>query len=254
MASPHAAGAAALYLGASPTATPATVRNALVSNGTTGRVTNPGTGSPNVLLYSGFLNGGTPPPPEPPPPRRRRSSTAASRAATGWTQIAGRDHLLVEAPHRGLQRVAGRLQQRQRDAVADRHGPDQRDAALLLADDVVGGHGHGVRLDVRAGPQRHDRHRCWPRCARAATRPHATSGRSTRCRSRPTPGSPCDWTSRRRPTARCVELLRRRRVADVRLRYEGVRPTGVRRRAAGPERCAVRRGAEHALATGAAVE
>jgi subtilisin family serine protease len=61
MASPHVAGAAALYLSANPAASPATVRNALVASGTTGVVTSPGTGSPNVLLYTG--TGGTTPPP-----------------------------------------------------------------------------------------------------------------------------------------------------------------------------------------------
>lgn len=58
MASPHVAGGAALYLETNPGATPATVRNALTSNATTGKVTSPGTGSPNLLLYTGFINGG----------------------------------------------------------------------------------------------------------------------------------------------------------------------------------------------------
>ncbi|MCB9652184.1 MAG: S8 family serine peptidase [Deltaproteobacteria bacterium] len=58
MATPHVAGAAALYLAQNPTATPAQVRDALVNNGTAGKVTNPGTGSPNVLLYTGFIGGG----------------------------------------------------------------------------------------------------------------------------------------------------------------------------------------------------
>ena len=61
MASPHVAGAAALYLSANPTATPAAVATALTGNATTGKVTNPGTGSPNRLLYTAFI-GGTPPP------------------------------------------------------------------------------------------------------------------------------------------------------------------------------------------------
>jgi hypothetical protein len=60
MASPHTAGAAALYLGANPNATPAQVRDALVSNGTTGKITSPGSGSPNVLLYTGFIGDGDP--------------------------------------------------------------------------------------------------------------------------------------------------------------------------------------------------
>ncbi|MBB5872897.1 subtilisin family serine protease [Allocatelliglobosispora scoriae] len=61
MASPHVAGAAALYLAANPNATPAQVRDALVNGGTPGKVTNPGSGSPNVLLYVG----GTAPSPTP---------------------------------------------------------------------------------------------------------------------------------------------------------------------------------------------
>ncbi|MCP2327116.1 subtilisin family serine protease [Hamadaea flava] len=60
MASPHVTGSAALYLGANPSATPAQVRNALVTNGTTGKITSPGSGSPNVLLYTGFIGGGDP--------------------------------------------------------------------------------------------------------------------------------------------------------------------------------------------------
>ncbi|MGQ0839135.1 S8 family peptidase [Actinokineospora sp.] len=64
MATPHVAGGAALYLAANPTATPLAVRNALVAAGTPNKITNPGTGSPNVLLYTG--SGTTPPPPPPP--------------------------------------------------------------------------------------------------------------------------------------------------------------------------------------------
>ncbi|MFF5232532.1 S8 family serine peptidase [Dactylosporangium sp. NPDC000521] len=59
MASPHVTGAAALYLGANPNATPAQVRDALVNNGTTGKITSAGSGSPNVLLYTAFIGGGT---------------------------------------------------------------------------------------------------------------------------------------------------------------------------------------------------
>ncbi|HYI02070.1 S8 family serine peptidase, partial [Hyalangium sp.] len=55
MATPHVVGAAALYLERNPTATPLQVRNALVSNGTAGKVSDPGAGSPNVLLYIGFI-------------------------------------------------------------------------------------------------------------------------------------------------------------------------------------------------------
>ncbi|MCL7375272.1 S8 family peptidase [Streptomyces sp. 35G-GA-8] len=50
MATPHVAGAAAVYLAGHPTATPAEVGAALVNGATNGVVTNPGTGSPNKLL------------------------------------------------------------------------------------------------------------------------------------------------------------------------------------------------------------
>ncbi|MFN2405733.1 MAG: S8 family peptidase [Pyrinomonadaceae bacterium] len=55
MASPHVAGAAALYKQANPSASAATIRNALVNNATTNVVTSAGTGSPNRLLYTLFF-------------------------------------------------------------------------------------------------------------------------------------------------------------------------------------------------------
>ena len=61
MASPHVAGAAARYLELHPDATPAEVADALVAAATPGVVGNPGTGSPNRMLYTGFMD-------EPPPP------------------------------------------------------------------------------------------------------------------------------------------------------------------------------------------
>lgn len=57
MAAPHVAGAAALYLEANSTAAPTEVFNALVNNATTGRL-NSLNGSPNRLLYSGFIGAG----------------------------------------------------------------------------------------------------------------------------------------------------------------------------------------------------
>jgi subtilisin family serine protease len=53
MAAPHVAGVAALYLAANNSALPVQVRNALVKLSTKDKVTSPGTGSPNRLLYSG---------------------------------------------------------------------------------------------------------------------------------------------------------------------------------------------------------
>jgi subtilisin family serine protease len=52
MATPHVAGAAALYLAGHPGDTPAQVQAAIVGNATTGVVTSPGSGSPNRLLYT----------------------------------------------------------------------------------------------------------------------------------------------------------------------------------------------------------
>ena len=63
MATPHVAGAAAVYLGDNPTATPAQVSTALTTAATPNVVGSPGTGSPNKLLFVG--GGGTTPPPGP---------------------------------------------------------------------------------------------------------------------------------------------------------------------------------------------
>jgi subtilisin family serine protease len=83
MASPHVAGVAALYLSAFPDASPATVRDALVNAATTGLVTDPGTGSPNALLYNGVA--GDPATPPPPPPGAVVNGDFES-GATGWTE------------------------------------------------------------------------------------------------------------------------------------------------------------------------
>jgi subtilisin family serine protease len=66
MASPHVAGAAALYLQTDPTATPATVGSALLANATPNRLTALGAGSPNQLLFTAF--GGAPVAPPAPSP------------------------------------------------------------------------------------------------------------------------------------------------------------------------------------------
>ena len=57
MASPHVAGAAALYLEQNPFASPANVFNALINNASAGKLSNIGNGSPNLLLYTGFIAG-----------------------------------------------------------------------------------------------------------------------------------------------------------------------------------------------------
>lgn len=58
MASPHVAGAAALYRAANPTHTPAQVNAAIIAGATPNKVTNPGVGSPNLLLNIQFIGGG----------------------------------------------------------------------------------------------------------------------------------------------------------------------------------------------------
>ena len=61
MATPHVVGAAAVYLGSTPTATPQQVRDALVEKATSDAVTNPGSGSPNKLLHITGTSPGNPP-------------------------------------------------------------------------------------------------------------------------------------------------------------------------------------------------
>ncbi|GAA5512781.1 aqualysin-1 [Deinococcus carri] len=65
MASPHVAGAAALILQSNPSSTTAQVTSAIIDNTSSGKLSNIGTGSPNLLLYTG--TGGTNPNPNPNP-------------------------------------------------------------------------------------------------------------------------------------------------------------------------------------------
>ncbi|HVK24280.1 MAG TPA: proprotein convertase P-domain-containing protein [Actinokineospora sp.] len=59
MATPHVVGAAALWLATHPNDLPPAVATAMYNNSTPNKVTNPGTGSPNRLLYTA-PGGGTP--------------------------------------------------------------------------------------------------------------------------------------------------------------------------------------------------
>ena len=98
MASPHVAGAIALYLQTNPTASTATVTQALVSNSMPNKVSNPGSGSPNRLLYSIF--GGTPPPP-PPPGAELIVNGGFEGSASPWT-LSGNAYWSTGAyPHSG---------------------------------------------------------------------------------------------------------------------------------------------------------
>ncbi len=55
MASPHVAGAAALYLQVNPTAAPSQVRTALIGNATASAISAVPAATPNLLLYTGFI-------------------------------------------------------------------------------------------------------------------------------------------------------------------------------------------------------
>jgi hypothetical protein len=66
MASPHAAGIAALYLERNPGASAAAVVAALTGGASAGKLSSVGTGSPNRLLNASFIGGTTPPANQPP--------------------------------------------------------------------------------------------------------------------------------------------------------------------------------------------
>jgi subtilisin family serine protease len=85
MASPHVAGAAALYLQTNPTALPAAVVQAVVAQATMNVVSSPGTGSPNRLLYTLFPGGGAP---DVTPPTVSISAPAAGATVSGTVNVA----------------------------------------------------------------------------------------------------------------------------------------------------------------------
>ena len=103
MAAPHVAGAAALHLSANRTASPADVRAAIVSAGTTGLVTGQGTGSPNLLLHTPPLSGGTTTPPPPTAPTSLVNGGFES-GATGWTQS---DQAIISSTSSGTRARTG---------------------------------------------------------------------------------------------------------------------------------------------------
>jgi subtilisin family serine protease len=89
MASPHVAGAAALYLAGHPAATPQQVRDALVTGSISGLVKSAGSGSPNKLLYTAALGStGTTPAPTTPATTPTTPTTTACAAAVSTTVVA----------------------------------------------------------------------------------------------------------------------------------------------------------------------
>lgn len=99
MASPHVAGVAALYLEANPGSTPAQVEQGLKASATPNVVTNAGTGSPNLLLFSGSFVVVPPTPPATPllvSPANAATNISASNATLTWSAAAGAVSYTVE--------------------------------------------------------------------------------------------------------------------------------------------------------------
>jgi hypothetical protein len=111
MASPHVAGAAAVYLEANPSATPAQVAGALIAAATTDKVTNPGSGSPNRLLYIAPPGGGgtNPPPTDTCGPGTQTFTGSLARTGSNVYGPAGGSYAAtVSGTHRGCFTGTGR--------------------------------------------------------------------------------------------------------------------------------------------------
>jgi subtilisin family serine protease/PKD repeat protein len=98
MAAPHVAGAAALYLGGNPAALPEQVGSVLTNIAGQGKVGSPGTGSPNLLLYTGSIGNGS---------GDNTAPTAALTAPTGGGSVTGTVGLAATAADNvGVTRVS----------------------------------------------------------------------------------------------------------------------------------------------------
>jgi subtilisin family serine protease len=100
MASPHVAGAAALYLERHPTASSAEVAQAIKASATSGVLLSIGSGSPNLLLYTGTGDATEPPPPPPPdttdhPPYASFTSSCPRGQCTFDASGSTDDHAIV---------------------------------------------------------------------------------------------------------------------------------------------------------------
>ena len=88
MATPHVAGVAALYLDANPGSSPVTIRNALVSNANNATIAGLPSGTTNLLLYSGFITGGSTPTAPAAPTGLTATAVAYNQINLSWTDNA----------------------------------------------------------------------------------------------------------------------------------------------------------------------
>jgi subtilisin family serine protease len=96
MATPHVTGVAALALSKNAGLTPAQVRDSIVNSGSAGTVSAAGTGSPNVLLYSGLTAPATTPPPVT-PAGALLNPGFESGPGVGWAQTSSGGYQLITA-------------------------------------------------------------------------------------------------------------------------------------------------------------
>jgi len=138
MASPHVAGAGALYLQAHRGASPASVSKWLRRNSTVGAVGGAGS-SPNRLLYS--VEAGTPPPPPGPPPSGKLlQNPGFENGAGAWTVT---PHVVLGGPDIGIPARSGSWR-----AALVGFGSTGSDT-LSQTVTLPGGTGHRVSFHVR---------------------------------------------------------------------------------------------------------